>query len=114
MTMQTLELGRKQYVVIERSEYDRLTVKAAEADALPPLPPADAEGNVPAIAFGRALLARKLITARRKAGMTQSELARRAGVRIETVNRLEKGKHNPDEATFNKLEAALQKKGVRV
>jgi DNA-binding XRE family transcriptional regulator len=114
MTLQTLMMGKKEYVVIERKEFDRLAAKAGEPDSLPALPKADAEGNVPAVAYGRVLLARKLITARREAGLAQAELARRAGIRVETLNRLEKGRHNPDEATFNKLEAVLRKQGVRI
>jgi transcriptional regulator with XRE-family HTH domain len=70
--------------------------------------------DVPAVAYGRALLARKLVLARRRAGLTQVELARRAKIRVETLNRLEKGRHNPDERTFNKIEAALKAVGVRV
>jgi DNA-binding XRE family transcriptional regulator len=113
MTVQTLVMGGKEYVVLERTEFDRLAARAGEAQ-MPALPKADAQGNVPAVAYGRILLARKLITARRQAGLTQAELARRAGVRPETVNRLEKARHNPDEATFGKLERALRKAGVRV
>jgi DNA-binding XRE family transcriptional regulator len=122
MTMQTLVLGDTEYVVLKRAEYDRLVRPGAgrtgrlvvdDAD-LPPLPTPHADGTVPALAFGRALLARKLIQARRQAGLTQAELARRAGVRAETINRLEKARHHPDERTFAKIEAVLKAAGVRV
>ncbi|HSV16303.1 MAG TPA: helix-turn-helix transcriptional regulator [Tepidisphaeraceae bacterium] len=115
--VQTLHLAGKEFVVIERREYERLA-RANGGDSLeaglPPLPAPDEEGNVPAVAYGRALLARKLVLARRRAGLTQAELARRAKIRVETLNRLEKGRHNPDESTFNKIEAALKAAGVRV
>src|SRR4051794_28796016 len=103
MNMQTLRLGGKEFVVLDREEYDRLIAgdSNVEEKGLPALPEADAKGNVPAIEFGRKLLARRLILARRRAGLTQAELARRAKIRVETLNRLEKGRHNPDEATYN-------------
>jgi len=116
MTPQTLHFAGKEFVVIERTEYERLARSKGAADehGLPALPGPDADGNVPAVAYGRALLARKLILARRRAGLSQAELARRAKIRAETLNRLEKGRHNPDEKTFNKIEAALKAAGVRV
>src|SRR5438094_78604 len=114
MTVQTLQLAGKEFVVIERAEYERLARAKSGEEGLPPLPTADENGNVPAVAYGRALLARRLVQARRRAGLTQAELARRAKIRVETLNRLEKGRHNPDEATFNKIEAVLKATGVHV
>lgn len=105
---QILELAGKQFVVIERKEFERLTGHAIDADAaLPPLPPPDAHGNYPAIAYGRALLARRIVAARHRAGWSQAELARRAAVRKETIHRIEAGKNNPDESTFAKIEKAF-------
>lgn len=52
-------------------------------------------------------LAKQLILRRRRAGLTQAELARRAGVRIETLNRIERGKTTPDFSTVRKLVAAM-------
>lgn len=114
MSVQTLRLGNKQFVVIERDEYDRLIAGDAGIadDELPRLPAPDKEGNVPAVEYGRKLLARRLVLARRRAGWTQAALARRARIRVETLNRLEKGKHNPDESTYNKIEAALKTMGI--
>ena len=48
-----------------------------------------ADGSVDAVAYARASVARDLILARRRAGMTQGQLAKAAGVRQETVSRLE-------------------------
>jgi transcriptional regulator with XRE-family HTH domain len=48
-----------------------------------------------------------MIRSRRAAGLTQVELARRAGVRPETLNRIEQGKHSPGIATMQKIEQAL-------
>ena len=116
MSVQTLHLAGRQFVVIERNEYDRLIAADAgiEDSELPALPRPDARGHVPAVEYGRKLLARRLILARRRAGLSQAELARRAKIRSETLNRLEKGRHNPDETTFNKIEAALRAAGAQV
>ena len=78
---------------------------------VPRLPLLMPSGNYPAVEAVRVLLARKLIAARREAGLSQAELARRAGVRAETINRLEKGHHTPDAATFGKIERVLAKVG---
>ncbi|MGD0542535.1 MAG: helix-turn-helix domain-containing protein [Tepidisphaeraceae bacterium] len=73
------------------------------------LPRPNAAGNVPAVAFARATLARKLIRDRRRVGLTQAELARRAGIRPETLCRIEKGKTMPGPATFNRIHRALER-----
>jgi DNA-binding XRE family transcriptional regulator len=116
MSIQTLNLAGKEFVVIERAEYDQLIAADAGVsdEGLPALPKPDEEGNVPAIEYGRKLLARRLVLARRRAGLSQAELARRAKIRVETLNRLEKGRHNPDEATYLKIETALRAKGVHL
>ncbi|MGA2439548.1 MAG: helix-turn-helix transcriptional regulator [Tepidisphaeraceae bacterium] len=112
---QILELAGKQFVVIERKEFERLTGRPINTGGpLPPLPAPDANGNYPAIAYGRALLARRIVAARNRARWTQAELARRAGVRKETIHRIEAGKNNPDESTFIKIEKAFAANGVTV
>jgi DNA-binding XRE family transcriptional regulator len=111
--VQTLTLGRKRFVVIPEAEYKRLTSSETGGDGggveLLPLPKADAEGNLPAVEYARASLARKIIKARRAAGLSQAELARRAGVRPETLNRIEKGRNTPDTATIAKISRVLEK-----
>ena len=72
------------------------------------MPQPDAQGNYPAVEYGRISLARKIIRARRQAGLTQAELARRAAIRPETLNRIEKGKTRPDTVTIAKIERALE------
>ena len=52
-------------------------------------------------------LRRKLIRRRRAAGLSQAELARRAGIRPETLNRIERGRTTPDFATVRKLVLAM-------
>ncbi|MEX2093588.1 MAG: helix-turn-helix transcriptional regulator [Pirellulales bacterium] len=111
MALQTLTIEGKPYVILPRAEYERLATRA-KASELPPLPVADRRGNVPAVEYARAGLARKIIRARSAAGLSQLELADLAGVREETICRLERGKHTPSIATLEKIDRAL-KRGKR-
>jgi len=74
--------------------------------------PPDAQGNYPAVEYARASLARKIIRDRVAAGLSQRDLALRAGVRVETLCRIETGKHVPSVPTIDKLDRAL-KQAVR-
>ena len=79
---------------------------------LPPLPPANRRRARDAVAFADVAIAPKLISRRIKAGLTQKELARRAGVRLETICRLEAAKHSPTRETLTRIDAALTKAGA--
>ena len=72
------------YVVLELAEFERLTT-LAKAAVLPPLPEPDKNGNVPAVQYARATIARNLIRDRTAAGLTQRQLAKLAGVPVETL-----------------------------
>lgn len=102
--VQTVTLTGERFVILPEAEYLRLLGEEAE----PELPAPDAKGRYPAVESARVILARKLIRARRALGWSQAELARRAGVRMETLNRLEHGKHSPNVAAVDKLSDALQ------
>jgi len=108
MSMQTVHLDGKSYVIIDREEYERLTALAKTAN-LPALPQPDAEGNYPAVKYARATIARGIIRDRVEAGLTQRELAKRAGVRPETLCRIETGRHTPSVATIEKIDRALKR-----
>ncbi len=54
--------------------------------------------------------ARNLFVARRRAGLSQAELARRAGLAIDTVHKLEHGKRSPGLGTIAALAYALEVK----
>jgi transcriptional regulator with XRE-family HTH domain len=58
------------------------------------------------------IIARQIIRRRHVLGWTQAELAQRAGVRAETLSRLETGKHTPNIATVDKLDRALRGAGA--
>ena len=77
--------------------------------ALPALPPADENGQYPAIETARVIIARQVIRGRKAAGWTQAELAVKAGVRQETISRIETGKHSPGLKTMAKIDRALRK-----
>jgi len=106
MTVKTLELGGRRWVILPEKYFRRLAARAGELVG-PLLPRPDARGQYPAVQYTRAAIARKVVKARRQAGLTQSELARRAGIRPETLNRIEKGRATPDVATIAKIQRAL-------
>jgi DNA-binding XRE family transcriptional regulator len=83
-----------------------------QADTLPTLPPPDTGGNYPAAEALDVLLARQIIRRRHAAGWTQAALAHHAGVRPETVSRIESGKHAATVATVDKLDRALRAAGA--
>jgi DNA-binding XRE family transcriptional regulator len=99
-----LELEGMRYVILRESAFERLCEMAGldRREVYPTL-----EGVVPGFELDRASLAEKLVRRRRAAGLSQAELARRAGVRPETLNRIERGRTTPDFATVRKLVVAM-------
>lgn len=75
--------------------------------ALPAFPKPDASGRFPAMEYTRVQFARNLIRERKALGLSQQALANLAGVRQETLSRLESGKHTISSKTATKLEKAL-------
>jgi len=107
LTVRFLKLAGKRWAILPEKDFNRLAAQAAEGGWLE-LPRPDAQGDYPAVEYARASLARKIIKMRRMAGLSQVELARRAGIRPETLNRIEKGKTTPDVATIAKIERVLE------
>jgi DNA-binding XRE family transcriptional regulator len=110
MVAATIQLGKQRFVVVPEAEFDRLRQRAAVPGdiAWPELPAKLASGNYPAMKALRVGLARKLIKRRWAVGLTQAEVARRAGIRAETLNRIEKAKVTADTATVTKIVRALE------
>src|SRR5271154_4284929 len=110
MTVQTLKVAGKRFVILEERDFRRLERRAGMSDEsdLPPLPDPLPNGNYPGIEAMRVGLARRLIRDRRAVGLTQVELARRAGIAAESLNRIEKGKLTPTMATLQKIDRALE------
>ena len=100
----TVELDGIRYVILRESVFERL---CREAGAPRCGPRSAGEPLAPGLDIDRASLARKLIQRRRVAGLSQAELARRAGIRPETLNRIERGRSTPDFATVRKLVVAM-------
>src|SRR5688572_26370766 len=99
MSAATVTIEGRRFVILPEVEYERLRGgHASEAEGLPPLPKRLSNGNYPAIEYARAVAARDIITARRRLGLSQAELARRAGIRVETLNRIERAKMTPSVA----------------
>lgn len=111
---QTIELAGERLVVMTERDYESLRRSAgrtSEDDPLPPFPAPDAHGNMPAVEYARVSIARDIIRERRAIGLSQQQLARLAGVRQETISRLETGKHTASVATVDKIDRALRKAG---
>lgn len=106
----TVTIEGKRFVILPESEYEQLRGKGSNDEPkLPPLPKQLANGNYPAIEYARAVTARDVILARRRLGLAQSELAERAGIRVETLNRIERAKMTPSVATMRKIDQVLTK-----
>lgn len=98
------ELGGAAYRVIRDEDLAALARRAGlEGDLSTEPPHADqAEAEL------FAALGPRLRDRRRQRGWTQAQLAARAGIRVETINRIEKGHNTPDFATIRKIAAALR------
>jgi transcriptional regulator with XRE-family HTH domain len=69
------------------------------------------EGSkVDALEFTRRSIGKGLRRDRLRAGLKQSEIAAKAGIRVETLSRLESGKGNPTVATIRAICRALGQK----
>lgn len=101
-----VELEGRRYVILPRAEYERL-LGLEKVAGMPPLPEPDAEGYYPAVEYARASIAREIVRRRADAGLTQRALAREAGIRFESLCRIETGKVSPNSATVAKIESAL-------
>jgi DNA-binding XRE family transcriptional regulator len=94
-------------VILSQSEYERLAGVVRETP-LPLYPEPDSRGNFPAVEYARVSIARDILTARARAGLSQKELAERAGIRVETLCRLEKGRNSAGLKTLLAIDRALK------
>jgi DNA-binding XRE family transcriptional regulator len=102
--VQTIELAGQRFVILPEAEYLRLV---GEPPAIA-LPEPDAQGNYPAVETMRALLGADIANERQRRGWSREELARRAGVRLETLKRIEQGSQTLGVATVEKIEKAFE------
>ena len=100
---QILELADVRYAILREELLERLCRQAGvDCHARTP-----GSGEPTDLGVDQAALARRLTLRRKRAALTQTELARRAGIRVETLNRLERGRTTPDFATIRKLVVAM-------
>ncbi len=116
--LQQIEVEGKQFVLLPKIEYERLCREAGEAlaaddEGLPPLPKPDKSGRIPALEYARVSLARDLIRDRKRAGLSQQKLAELAGVRQETISRIETGKHTASPKTVDNIMKVIESRKKR-
>jgi ribosome-binding protein aMBF1 (putative translation factor) len=113
MVAKNLELGGREYVILDRRDYNLLLGRRspahhARSQKMPSIPKSNAQGLRPAGQTLRAILARDIIKDRLELGWSQRELARRAGIRPETLCRIESGQTTPTVATVQRIDDALR------
>jgi len=96
----------KRMVLLTQAHFNELVRKADLWE--PVLPRPDAQGNYPAKEAMAVSVALDILRHRRRLGLSQAELARRAGIRPETLNRIEQGRNKPSVPTIAKIERALK------
>ena len=93
---QRVNLDGTWYVIVKESEFLSLTAKSKQdLDVLDAINVSDIR------------LADRLLQRRQEAGITQKDLASLAGIRVETLNRIEKGRTTADFKTIRKLVNAI-------
>src|SRR5437773_8976770 len=103
---QVLKLGNERYAILPESTLKRLMKQAGVQS--PHCEPATLQREWEPEAWNAQDISEHLITRRERTGLSQVDLARRAGVRVETLNRIERGKTNPDFSTIRKLVTAIR------
>ena len=109
--LQRLTIEGKRFVVLPETEYEELcrqAGKALEADELPPLPQPDKNGRYRALEYGALSLAARPDSGAKSVGLSQQQLANLAGVRQETLSRIESGKHTATPQTIHKITKAIE------
>ena len=111
--VQRVEVEGKRFVFLPEVEYERLCHGAGEAvtmddEEMPALPKPDKHGRFPALQYARISLARDLIRDRKGVGLSQQRLADLAGVRQETLSRIETGRHTASQTTVDKIMRVIE------
>jgi len=104
MTARMIKIEGKELVILSRSDFDALMEKAG---VMPRLPKSAKDGSVNAVEYATVDIAREVVRRRIAAGWTQQELAKRVGIRPETISRLESGKHIPQIETMERIDRVL-------
>lgn len=104
-------LDGREYVLVPRQAWETISSRALTRATSQP--DRGREDGSLTIGDVRRSLARRVSLRRQAAGWTQRELARRAGVRVETISRIENGLHMPGPRTSQKIETALSASKLR-
>ncbi|MGC8553726.1 MAG: hypothetical protein ACP5O7_12825 [Phycisphaerae bacterium] len=91
MSIEIIKVNGRRMVQLPEKEYRELARRAGsslDGTDLPPLPRPGTDGNYPALEYARISLARKIIRDRKRLGLSQTELARQAGIPAASLNRL--------------------------
>jgi DNA-binding XRE family transcriptional regulator len=102
-----LPLDGRRYAIVSEARLRWLCRKAG----VQPIPSVSRTGSDTSLALfaeNDDVIAARLARRRREAGLSQAALARLAGVRVETLNRVERGHTTPDFKTVRKLVLALR------
>ncbi len=103
---QYLTIAGKRVVVLEMDDYEQLAQKADVWE--PPMPERDADGKYPALKAMAVSLARDILRSRRRLGMSQNELARRARISRQTLGRIERATSKPNTKVIDRIDQALK------
>ncbi|MHB1769309.1 MAG: helix-turn-helix transcriptional regulator [Phycisphaerae bacterium] len=111
MNVQAIELDGRRRVIMDESDYLKLLERAGVPKRefnMPKLPGKLPGGGYPALEYAKTSLARDIIRTRRRLGLSQVELARRAAIPPETLCRIEKARHNTTIAMAERIDQALK------
>src|SRR5579864_9270164 len=109
ISLRLLIAGRR-LVILKEADYLRLQSRGQmpqRKQGPPRLPPRNRSGRRPAAAYILASIAREILADRKSAGLTQEQLAKRAGIRQKTLSRIESARHTPTLKTLKKIDRAL-------
>jgi DNA-binding XRE family transcriptional regulator len=106
VTCPIVELDGARYAILRESAL-RALCRRAGMELCTAAPPPDQGTAVFDLTLDDHRLGERVRQRRRQAGLTQADLARRAGIRVETLNRIERGHTTPDFGTLRKLVVAM-------
>ncbi len=104
-----VELGGVRYAIVRERLFREMAQEACVELGVPRSGAASPDAAFSSMDMEKGTVARRLALRRKRAGLTQAELARRAGIRPETLNRVERGRTAPDFSTIGKLVSTLEK-----